>query len=103
MAGVPYLIGYWKPNWSIKWFRSKCPLFLADTVILEEIATEEQKVAKVTVINVAENFVQQYVHRSDLLPDDFMSSSSSESSDRDRLWMPSKYTFRFFIHQHCKV
>ena len=47
MAGVPYLIGYWKPNWSIKWFRSKCPLFLADSVILEEIATEEQKVAKV--------------------------------------------------------
>ena len=39
LAGVPYLIGYWKPNWSIKWFRSKCPLFLADSVILEEIAT----------------------------------------------------------------
>ena len=72
-------------------------------MIIEEIATEEQKVAKVTVINVAENFVQQYVHRSDLLPDDYMSSSSSESSDRDRLWMPSKYTFRFFIHQQCKV
>ena len=39
LAGVPYLIGYWKPNWSIKWFRSKCPLFLADSVILEEITT----------------------------------------------------------------
>jgi len=103
LAGFPYLVGYWKPEWRIKWFRSKCPLFLADTVLLEDTSTEEQKVAKVTVIDVADNFVQRYVHKSDLLPEDYMSSSSSDSSDRDRLWMPTKYTFRFFIHHHCKV
>ena len=72
-------------------------------MLLEDVATGEQKVAKITVINVAQNFVHQYVHNSDELPEDYMSSASSDSNDRERLWMPSKYTFRFFIHQHCKV
>lgn len=109
LLGFPYLLGHWKPEWKLKAHRSKSPLFLADTVLVQERAQADHdksapSVCKIIVENVADNFIQQYIHKSDLLPSDadFMSSSSSSSSDRDRLWMPSKYTFRYFIHQHCK-
>ena len=38
--GIPYLIGYWKPEWEINWHRSLCPLVQADTVLLKEKNSE---------------------------------------------------------------
>ena len=38
--GIPYLIGYWKPEWEINWYRSHCPLVQADTVLLKEKNSE---------------------------------------------------------------
>ena len=38
--GIPYLIGYWKPEWEINWYRSLCPLVQADTVLLKEKNSE---------------------------------------------------------------
>lgn len=82
-CGLPYLIGHWKPEWRIKWYRSRCPLFLADMVLIQErsdvnnIDTVTPEVAEIIVKNVSENFIHQYVHRSDLLPEDFNSSSGN--------------------------
>ena len=106
--GFPYLVAHWKPEWSLKAQKSKCPLFFADSVLVQERSPDADSdasspsVAKIVVKHVADDFIQQYTHRSDLLSDGNMSSSSSDSSDRDRLWLPSKYTFRYFTHHHVK-
>ena len=35
--GIPYLIAHWKPDWKIKWYRNRCPLSKADTVMITPI------------------------------------------------------------------
>ena len=44
--GIPYLIGYWKPEWEINWYRSQCPLVQADTVLLKEKNSEGNTVGQ---------------------------------------------------------
>lgn len=103
LLGVPYLIGHWKPEWKLKAHKTRCPLFLADTVLVFDRNSQDdlKEVCSIVVKHVGDSFIHQYIHKSDLLPDE-SSSSSSESSDRDRLWLPAKYTFRYFNHQHVK-
>ena len=32
--GIPYLVGHWKPDWKIRWHRTHCALYYADTVMI---------------------------------------------------------------------
>ena len=103
--GLPYLIGHWKPEWAVNWYRSQCSLFHADTVLIKSKNDQDTNpacVVKIIVQQVSENFMlQSFIHRTDDFNDE-ISSSSSEGSDRDPLWFPSKHTFRYFVHHHCK-
>ena len=39
--GIPYLIGYWKPDWKIKWYNNSCQLTEADKVMVTPIFGNE--------------------------------------------------------------
>ena len=101
-VGIPYLIGYWKPEWQINWFRSICPLVQADTVLLKD-KNEGQESAVVSIKRqkVTGDFLAQYIHKSD--EEDLASDSShSELNDRIPLWTPTKYSMRHFTYHHVK-
>ena len=79
--GFPYLVGHWKPEWRIKWYRSRCPLFFADYVLIQQKSdgdTSNPEIAEIRVKNVAENFIHQYVHKSDMFSDEFNSDSGKK-------------------------
>ena len=102
LLGVPYLIGYWKPEWAINWYSTKCALFHADSVLIKNRVDHDNdppKVAKIHAWRVTENFIPDFIHSSEEISD---SSPDSEDSDRDPLWLPSRQTFRYFYHHHCK-
>lgn len=122
LCGIPYLIAYWKPDWKVAWYRSPCPLFAADTVLLHDVVGlgHHSAVIQVKVTPVGENFPRQYTHRSrcegriavhsetPLLSSTSSSSSSSGCSgsssgdDTEPLWSPVKLTMRSFEHHHVK-
>jgi magnesium-transporting ATPase (P-type) len=108
LVGIPYLIGYWKPAWKVKWHRSVSPLFNADTVLLREKTLGDAQIVPISIKHVSEHFIPRYIHKSDLNCDSSSSGGSTEASslssseDTSPLWHPSKLTLRYFVHHHSK-
>ena len=101
--GLPYLVAHWKPEWKIKWYRTACPLFSADAVLVVDPNDKKSAVVQINVIDVGEDFPAEFIHRSSE-SGQFLDAPSTgvNDSDTDRLVVPNKLTFRYFMHRHAK-
>ena len=103
--GLPYLVGYWKPEWQIKWFRSVCPLVQADTVLIKDLNTEDQACSVIPIVSekVTDEFICQFIHKSE--DEEIVSDSSTHSEsyhDRIPLWNNVKYSLRYFEYHQVR-
>ncbi|TRY61546.1 hypothetical protein TCAL_03194 [Tigriopus californicus] len=95
LLGLPYLIGHWKPEWRVAWFKSKCSLYIADTVLLVDLLGGAS-VEKVISVEVDEDFPEEFAVRPRGLAALFANLDTNPLVENDALM------HRFFIHKHLK-
>ena len=59
LLGIPYLVGRWKPNWSIRWFYSKCFLKEADIVLIQDLS-DDFEIVPIHIVEVDSLFPNAY-------------------------------------------
>ncbi len=89
LAGVPYLLVRWWPGWKMWCFKSRCPLDLADTVLLTN-KSAKQSVEKVHRVEAPPDFMDEFS----------VPECGRTSSDRDHLL--ERHDHVFFYHDHVK-
>eukprot|EP00095_Tigriopus_kingsejongensis_P002264 snap_masked-scaffold633_size121756-processed-gene-0.12 protein:Tk02264 transcript:snap_masked-scaffold633_size121756-processed-gene-0.12-mRNA-1 annotation:"probable cation-transporting atpase 13a3-like" len=95
LLGLPYLIGHWKPEWRVAWFKSPCSLLVADTVLLVDLHGNAS-VEEVITVDVDEDFPEEFAIRPRGL------SSLFHLSDTDSLLDEGQLLHAFFVHKHVK-
>jgi len=105
LVGVPYLVGYWKPGWRVKWTRVRCTLHQADTVLVSD-AAHDQTVEPVVIVPAPQDAPGDYVHRDGGSGSEGGAGGGRPNSvyatDTSRLWLPVSLTVRHFSHKHVK-
>ena len=96
LLGFPYLVGYWKPEWRIKWYHRRCPLHRADTLL---VLDGDPVVTPITIRPATADTPSEFIHRENGGSDRL---ANVYATDTSRLWLPTKLTLRHFEHKHVK-